>query len=68
MESPKGKKHRSFSQKEKLKIVQGFLAVHVSSNKYAALHTSKTLDITGQLELRMLKFETDIARLKKGTW
>lgn len=103
MGSPKGKKHRSFSQEEKLKFVQGFLSAHVSINKYAtdnglhssvlhrwisdyaelgeaglashknqcgnryaALHSSKSLDITGQLELRMLKLEADVARLKKG--
>jgi transposase-like protein len=103
MGSPKGKKHRSFSQEEKVKFVQGFLSAHVSINKYAtdnglhssvlrrwisdyaelgeaglashknqrgnryaALHSSKSLDITGQLELRMLKLEADVARLKKG--
>ena len=35
-------------------------------NRYAALHTSKTLDEIGQLQLRMVKLETDVARLKKG--
>ena len=35
-------------------------------NRYAALHTSKTLDEMGQLQLRMAKLETDVARLKKG--
>ena len=37
-------------------------------NRYAALHTSKTLDEMGQLQLRMAKLEADIARLKKDTW
>ena len=35
-------------------------------NRYAALHKSKTLDELGQLQLRMVKLETDVARLKKG--
>ena len=35
-------------------------------NRYAALHTSKTLDEMGQLQLRMAKLEADVARLKKG--
>ena len=35
-------------------------------NRYAALHTSKTLDEMGQLQLRMAKLESDVARLKKG--
>ena len=35
-------------------------------NRYAALHTSKTLDEIGQLQLRMAKLEADVARLKKG--
>lgn len=35
-------------------------------NRYAALHTSKTLDEMGQLQLRMAKVEADVARLKKG--
>lgn len=35
-------------------------------NRYAALHTSKTLDDMGQLQLRMAKLEADVARLKKG--
>ena len=35
-------------------------------NRYAALHTSKTLDELGQLQLRMAKLEADVARLKKG--
>ena len=35
-------------------------------NKYSALHTSNSLDEMGKLELRMLKLETDLARLKKG--
>jgi len=35
-------------------------------NRYAALHTSKTLDEMGQLQLRMTKLEADVARLKKG--
>lgn len=32
----------------------------------AALHTSKTLDEMGQLQLRMAKLEADVARLNKG--
>ena len=35
-------------------------------NRYAALHTSKTLDEMGQLQLHMAKLEADVARLKKG--
>lgn len=35
-------------------------------NRYAALHTSKTLDEMGRLQLRMAKLEVDVARLKKG--
>ena len=35
-------------------------------NRYAALHRSKTLDEIGQLQLRMAKLESDVARLKKG--
>ena len=35
-------------------------------NRYIALHTSKTLDEMGQLQLRMAKLEADVARLKKG--
>ena len=35
-------------------------------NRYAALHSSKTLDEMGQLQLRMAKLEADVARLKKG--
>ena len=35
-------------------------------NRYAALHTSKTLDEMGQLQLRLAKLEADVARLKKG--
>lgn len=35
-------------------------------NRYAALHTSKTLDEMGQLQLRMAKLEADVARLNKG--
>lgn len=35
-------------------------------NRYSALHTSNSLDEMGKLELRMLKMETDLARLKKG--
>ena len=35
-------------------------------NKYSALHISNSLDEMGKLELRMLKLETDLARLKKG--
>ena len=44
------------------------LASHRSrcGNRYAALHTSKTLDEMGQLQLRMAKLEADVARLKKG--
>ena len=34
-------------------------------NRYAALHTSKTLDEMGQLQFRMAKLEADVARLKK---
>ena len=37
-------------------------------NRYAALHTSKTLDEMGQMQLRMAKLEADVARLKKDTW
>lgn len=35
-------------------------------NRYAALHTSKTLDEMGQMQLRMAKLEADVARFKKG--
>lgn len=35
-------------------------------NRFSALHTSKSLDTAERLELRMLKLEADIARLKKG--
>ena len=32
----------------------------------AALHIGNSLDEMGKLELRMLKLEADLARLKKG--
>ena len=35
-------------------------------NRYAALHIGNSLDEMGKLELRMLKLEADLARLKKG--
>ena len=36
-------------------------------NRYAALHTGKTLDEMGQLQFWMAKLEAaDVARLKKG--
>ena len=101
--APKGKKHRVFSQEEKLNYVEQFFESHKSGrqyakdagidygclnrwlkayseegkeglashrnrcgNRYAALHTSKSLDELGQLQLRMAKLEADVARLKKG--
>ena len=35
-------------------------------NRYSALHTSKTLDEIGQLQLQVAMLEADVARLKKG--
>ena len=35
---------------------------HRCGNRYAALHTSKTLDEMGQLQFRMAKWEADVAR------
>lgn len=103
MGAPKGKKHRNFSQEEKINYVEQFFESHKSGrqyakdsgidygcfcrwlkaynqegeeglashrnrcgNRYAALHTSKSLDEMGQLQLRMAKLEADVARLKKG--
>ena len=103
MGAPKGKKHRVFTQKEKISYVEQFFESHKSvrqytkdigvdyggfyrwlkayneegkeglvshrnrcGNRYAALHTSKSLDELGQLQLRMAKLEADVARLKKG--
>lgn len=35
-------------------------------NRYSAIHTSKTLDEIGRLQLQVAKLEADVARLKKG--
>ena len=45
---------------------QGEVGLASHRNRYAALHTSKTLDEMGQLQLRMAKLEAAVARLKKG--
>lgn len=103
MGSPKGKKHRVFTQEEKVQYIEQYYKSHKSGrqyaieaglnygcfcrwlksyntegvdglashrnrcgNRYAALHTSKTLDALGQLQLRMARLEADVARLKKG--
>lgn len=35
-------------------------------NHYSAIHSSKTIDEIGRLQLQVAKLEADVARLKKG--
>ena len=103
MGAPKGKKHRVFTQEQKVQILEQYFEEHKSGrqfakeqginyscfcrwlkqyheegkdglashrdrcgNRYAALHTSKSLDQIDRLQLRIAKLEMEVARLKKG--